>query len=46
MSKEAYDDLLTRLPEAVLSYNDEDDGDVVLVRGSTSPNLTNNGSFS
>jgi len=31
MSKQAYDELLNRLPEAVLSYIDEEDGEVVLV---------------
>lgn len=36
MSKEAYDDLLKRLPEAVLSYIDEEDGEVVLVSDSSS----------
>lgn len=34
MSKEAYDELLQRLPEAVLSYIDEEDGEVVLVSDS------------
>jgi len=34
MSREAYDELLRRLPEAVLSYIDEEDGEIVLVSDS------------
>lgn len=40
MSKEAYDDLLKRLPEAVLSYIDEEDDEVVLVSDSSSSHYT------